>query len=248
MRDHVRKNAAGWNARADEYQERHREQLLHPLAWGVWEIDEAELRILGDVRGKRVLELGCGAAQWSGFLARDRGAMPVGLDLSAGQLRHARRFTGELGVALPLVRGDAEALPFAGASFDLVFCDHGATSFTDPRHTVPEAARVLRPGGRFAFNMSSPLRDLCWNAERDEIVESLQRDYFGLFRLEEKDEVDFQLPYGGWIRLFRSAGLVVEDLVEIRPPAGAGTTYEGYAPLEWARRWPAENVWVLRKE
>jgi SAM-dependent methyltransferase len=247
MRSHVVKNRSFWNRSSDAYQRTHGEQLRNPKAWGVWEIPEAALGILGDVRGKRVLELGCGGAQWSAFLARDGGRL-VGLDISESQLRHAREFLNEMQAQVPLVHADAERLPFADASFDIVFCDHGAVSFTDPHHTVPEAARVLAPGGRLAFNMSSPIHGLCWDAAADRIVDRLQRPYFGTHRLEDENEVDFNLPYGDWIRLFRSCRLAVENLVELRPPQSAETTYEGYAPLEWARQWPAENVWVLRKE
>jgi SAM-dependent methyltransferase len=247
MRDHVAKNRTHWNDSSDLYQETHGEQLLYPKAWGVWEIDESDLQILGDVRGKRVLELGCGAAQWSAFLARDGGRL-VGLDVSERQLHHARGFLEQVGIQLPLVQADAEHLPFRDACFDVVFCDHGATSFTDPRHTIPEAARVLTPGGVLAFNISSAIRDMCWEAAGDRIVDRLQSSYFEMHRLEDENEVDFNLPYGGWIRLFRGCGLVIEDLVELRPPESAQTTYEDFVPLEWARRWPAENIWVLRKE
>ncbi len=244
---HIRQNRATWNATSDAYQERHDEQLRHPKAWGVWELDESELDILGDVSGKRVLELGCGASQWGAFLARD-GARMVGMDLSERQLAHARRFTTELGVTVPLVHANAERLPFRDASFDVVFCDHGATSFSDPFRTIPEAARVLAPGGRLAFNMSSPLRDVCYDAGKDAITDRLARSYFDLNRTVFDDTVDFQLPYGEWIRLFRRSGLVVEDLVEPRPPDDARTSYEDYAPLAWSRQWPSENVWVLRRE
>ena len=247
MHDHVAKNRRFWNAFSDLYQDTHGEQLRHPKAWGVWEIDESQLGILGDVRGKRVLELGCGGAQWSAFLARDGGRL-VGLDVSERQLRHARAFLDELNVHVPLVQGDAETLPLADASFNIVFCDHGAPSFTDPRHTIPEAARVLADGGRLAFNISSPIRDICWEEEGDRVLDRFQRSYFGTHRLEDANEVDFNLPFGEWIRLFRQCRLAVEDLVEIRPPESARTTYAAYVPLEWARRWPAENVWVLRKE
>ena len=110
-------------------------------------------------RGKDVLEFGCGAAQWSIALAK-RGARPVGLDLSDRQLEHARRLMAEAGVDFPLVHASAESVPLPDASFDIVFCDHGAMTFADPYRTVPEAARLLRPGGLFAFNHGSTIADL----------------------------------------------------------------------------------------
>lgn len=244
---HTKKNAAYWDRTSDDYQRTHAEQLnKKALAWGVWAIPEAELHILGDVAGKDILEFGCGGAQWSIFLAK-LGARPVALDLSEAQLDHARRLMRESGVDFPLVHASAESVPLPDASFDIVFCDHGAMSFSDPHRTVPEAARLLRSGGLFAFNMASPILELCWSDAEDRIQTSLARDYFGMRGGEDDDTVVFQLPYGEWIRLFRTNGLIIEDLVELQPPPDAMTTYTEYVPLDWARRWPAENIWRLRK-
>lgn len=242
---HVRKNRRHWEETADEYQATHGRQLARLGRWGTWGIPEGRVRALGDVCGLDVLEYGCGAAQWSIWLAR-RGARPVGMDLSARQLAHARTLVARARVRLPLVQADAERAPFADESFDLVMCDHGAMSFADPYRTVPEAARLLRPGGRLVFNMGSAWHFVCWENEAGSVSERLQRDYFGMRRWDE-DTVDFQLPYGEWIRLFRRSGLEVLDLIELRPTPSARTTYRWFAPLDWARRFPAENIWVVRR-
>lgn len=244
---HIRKNRRYWDRVSQEYQQLHGRQLNRwdRAAWGVWGIPESRLHLLGDVRGLDVLEYGCGAGQWAIWLSRE-GARPVALDLSIRQLRHARELMEDAGVRFPLVNANAERSPFADESFDLVFCDHGAMTFADPQRTVPEAARLLRPGGRLVFNMASTLHFLCWNQDEDVLGERLVRDYFTMRKWDE-ESVDFQLPYGAWIRLFRANGLEVEDLVELRPSANARTTYPWFAPLEWARRFPAENVWKVRK-
>ena len=172
--------------------------------------------VLGDVAGKDILEFGCGAAQWSIALAK-RGARPVGLDLSARQLEHARRLMAEAGVDFPLVEASAEAVPLPDASFDIVFCDHGAMTFADPYRTVPEAARLLRPGGLFAFSHHSPIETICWPLDAEEVGDRLALDYFGMHAIDDGEDISFQLPYGEWIRLFRANGFVVEDLIEPRP-------------------------------
>ncbi len=240
-------NRKFWDQQAHDYQELHQEQLRGGLEWGVWSIPESRVQALGDVAGKDVLEYGCGAAQWSLALAR-LGARATGIDLSHEQLEFARASAQELGIDVELVCGNAEETPFDDASFDIVFCDHGAMTFADPHRTVPEVSRLLRPGGLFAFNMTSTLLDLCWDPKTEKASDRLHETYFGIHRLQEPDTVSFNQTYGDWIRLFRANGLLVEDLIEIRPDEDSETTYAGYAPRSWARRWPAESLWKLIRE
>ena len=248
LSEHAARNRASWNADADAYQARSGPQLAAGggMAWGVWQIPEAELGVLGEVAGRDILELGCGAAQWSIALAR-AGARPVGLDLSERQLVHAVRLAAEAGVDLPLVHASAEAVPLADRSFDIVFCDHGAMSFADPYRTVAEVARLLRPGGLFAFSHASPIIDIAWAPDAERAGDRLVLDYFGLTRIEDDDGVAFQLPYGEWIRLFRTNGFEILDLIEPRPTPDATSSYRDEAEREWSRRWPAECIWRLRR-
>jgi SAM-dependent methyltransferase len=243
------RNRAYWDRTSDEYQARNAEFIGRPEPrWGMWQLPESELGILGDVAGKDVLELGCGAAQWSILLAQ-AGARVVALDNSARQLEHARKLIAAAGVDVPLVHASADAVPLPDGSFDVVFCDHGAMTFADPYRTVPEAARLSRAGGLFAFSHSTPLAMCCWNPETDSIEPRLVGEYFGMHRFDElpDEPVDFNLPYGEWIRLFSEHGFRVEALVEVRPPEGAETTYRTPAETEWARSWPMEEIWKCRK-
>jgi SAM-dependent methyltransferase len=247
LSEHARRNRAAWNADADDYQARHGQQLAgEGKAWGNWNFPESALGVLGEVAGRDILELGCGAAQGSIDLAR-AGARPMGLDLSEGQLAHARRLILQAGVEVPLVQASAEAVPLADASFDIVFCDHGAMNFADPYRTVPEVARLLRPGGLFAFCHLSPILDLCWPDDADRAGDRLVRDYFGMHRIDAVDEMVFQLPYGEWIRLFLANGLEILDLIEPRPAPDAVSSYRDDEERAWARRWPAECIWRLRR-
>jgi len=248
LTDHAARNKAMWDDYSDEYQAKHSEELVFRdgLAWGTTRTPESELRVLGDVAGRDILEFGCGAAQWSIALAR-LGARPVGLDLSDRQLHHARRLMAEAGVEFPLIHASAEAVPLPDGGFDIVFCDHGAMSFADPYRTVPEAARLLRPGGLFAFCHHSPLETICWPLDADEVGERLALDYFGMHQFDDGEEVFFNLPYGEWIRLFRANGFVIEDLIEPQPGPDATSSYRSAAALAWARHWPGEEIWRLRR-
>jgi SAM-dependent methyltransferase len=240
---HVRHNRAFWDADSDAYQNDHGDALDRaPLAWGAYRIPEAELQVLGDVRDRDVLELGCGAAQWSIALVRE-GARVVGLDLSEHQLRHARADDP----SLPLVHASGEQVPFADSAFDVVFCDHGAMSFCEPDVIVPECARVLRAGGLLAFCCTHPLLYLTWDPVERRQTRKLQIDYAALGEMPPEDgTIDWALSAGEWIRVLRGRGFEVEDLIELVAPEAATTTYEDFAPAKWARRWPAEWIWRAR--
>jgi SAM-dependent methyltransferase len=246
--EHERRNREFWDADADDYQAVHEPNLDTPT-WGVWELPESEVGAVGDVRGLDVLELGCGDARWSVHLAR-AGARVVALDQSAGQLRHARALLTTTAQPVVLLAASAEAVPLAAATFDLVLCDHGAMSFCDPQRSVAEVARLLRSGGRLVFSHTTPWPYLAWNFEKERVGRRLRRSYFGMHRFDDgagEGTVDFQLPYGEWIRCFRRHGLVVDDLVELRAPRHATTTFADF-DARWARRWPAEQIWVTHKD
>jgi SAM-dependent methyltransferase len=244
------RHRAAWDRVSEEYQARHAEFIGRPEPRrGMWQLPESELRVLGDVGDKDVLELGCGAAQWSMHLA-GQGACVVGLDNSERQLEHARELIARAGVDFPLLHASAEEVPLPDASFDVVFCDHGGMTFGDPYRTVPEAARLLRPDGLFAFSHSSPLAMICSDDEAERMVPRLVAPYFGMHRFDDgPDEPgSFNLPYGEWIRLFRENGLRLDALIEIRPPEGAESTYRSAEDTGWARSWPIEEIWRCVKE
>jgi SAM-dependent methyltransferase len=205
--------------------------------------------VLGDVAGLDVLELGCGAAQWSIALAA-RGARVTGLDLSGEQLRQAREAAAAAGVEIELVQASAEDVPLADASFDVVFCDHGAIGWADPLVLIPECARLLRSGGLLAWCWGTPMLESCWPLDAERAGTTLVRDYFGMHRyVDETDgSITFMLPHSDTIAALRGAGLVVESLLELRPPPDATSTYRPEPEeLEWARRWPMEEIWRARK-
>jgi SAM-dependent methyltransferase len=244
--EHVQRNRSAWDGWAHEYVDAGRRNWASDVpTWGIWDIPEAQAGMLPpDCEGLDAVELGCGTAYVSAWLGR-RGARPVGIDNSEAQLTTARRYQEEFGLTFPLHHGNAEATPFADASFDLAISEYGASIWCDPYAWIPEAARLLRPDGRLHFLVNSPL--LMLFAEDDENVPAgttLLRDYFGMHRFEWPDDpsVEFHLGHGEMIRLLRECGFEVEALVELQAPEGATTRYPFVTP-EWAHRWPSEEVW-----
>lgn len=248
--DHVHRNRAAWDVDAAEYLEPGRQSWsAGEPRWGIWRVPEAQLPVLPDVNGLDVIELGCGTAYVSAWLAR-RGANVVGIDNSRVQLNNARGFQREFGLDFPLIHANAEAVPLADGAFDLAISEYGACLWCDPYRWIPEAARLLRPQGRLIFLTNSTLLMLCMTElETDGPAgDRLLRDYFGMHRFEWPDDpgVEFHLGYGDWIRLLRRNGFEVEDLLEVRPAEDAVSRYP-FVNLEWSRRWPCEEIWKARK-
>jgi SAM-dependent methyltransferase len=241
-------NRRGWDRTSDWY-DRHNRRTLEregAEAWGCFRAPESEAHWLPPVRGRDVLELGCGAARW-GISLRRRGARVVGVDQSMSQLGKARSLAVRRRVRLPLVRANAQQIPFRDRSFDLVFCDWGAMTFADPRFTVPECARVLRHGGHLVFSTGSWLGLVGWERRPDRLTRRLRRPYFGSIGRPVGEMVEFRPGPGEWIELFVANGFVVERMSETRPPPGARTTYLSASDVRWARNWPTEMIWRVRR-
>jgi SAM-dependent methyltransferase len=248
--EHVARNRRFWNDYAPKWVQAGREdwEAAEPR-WGNWRVPESEVGLLPpELEGKDAIELGCGTGYVSSWLAR-RGAKPVGIDNSEAQLETARRFQQEFGLEFPLLHGNAEEVPYPDASFDLAISEYGASIWADPYRWIPEASRLLRPGGELVFLVNSVFAMLCYPDDENEPPgERLLRPYFGMYRYEwpEDESVEFHLPHGKLIALLRESGFEVEELIEIQPPEGSTTRFPG-SSLEWSRRWPLEEAWRARK-
>ena len=248
--DSVARNVRSWTQANEEYTDARATQAWagDGVGWGLWGITEADVGALGDVAGLDVVEFGCGTAHFSARLAR-LGARPVGVDPTPAQLATARRMQAETGIVFPLVEAPGERVPLPDASFDLAVSEYGASIWADPALWVPEAARLLRLGGRLVFLCNSPLVILC-SPDTGQADERLRRPQFGMYRFEWPGEagVEFHLAHGDWIRLLRGNGFTIEDMIELQAPADAEQhRFYDFVTPEWARQWPAEDIWVARK-
>ena len=248
--EHVGPNAEWWESRRpDQMELALRQWSADEPTWGIFGIPESSVSLLPvDLEGKAAVELGCGTGYVSAWLAR-RELNRVGVDPTPGQLSIARHFQVQQDLHFPLVRAAAEQVPLSGGTFDLVISEYGAAIWADPYRWIPEAARLLRPGGQLVFLGNSTLLMLCVpDVDGEPAADRLLRAQFGMHRFDWPDDptVEFHLSHGDWIRVLRANALEVEDLIELRPPAGARTKYP-FVTADWARRWPCEEAWVARR-
>jgi SAM-dependent methyltransferase len=249
--EHVGRNRLYWDGLAKRYVAAgERAWASAEPCWGIWHVPESELHLLSEpLEGKDTIELGCGTAYVSAWLAR-RGARPVGIDNSAVQLATAQRLQQQYSLDFPLIHGNAETVPYPDASFDFAISEYGACLWADPERWVPECARLLRSDSQLVFLTNSFLLALCVPDEDGEAAtDRLLRPAFGMYRLEDPgvSGVEFHLSHADWISLLRSSGFEIEELIDVRPAEDATSRYD-FVTLQWARNWPCEEVWKVRKK
>jgi SAM-dependent methyltransferase len=233
-------NAAWWDADADDYHVEHGAFLgVADFVWCPERLREADAHLLGEVAGLDVLEVGCGSAPCARWLAA-QGARVTAFDLSAGMLAYAAAANVATGLDVPLVRANAERLPFASESFDIACSAFGAVPFVaDLAGTFGEVARVLRPGGSWVFAVTHPMR---WIFPDDPGPNGLRvtGSYFDRTPYVEVDAdgratyVEYHRTLGDLVRALTGAGLVLEDLVEPEWPDGHADEWGQWSPLRGA--------------
>jgi ubiquinone/menaquinone biosynthesis C-methylase UbiE len=247
--DYLARNIENWTESNQQYGDARAEQSWgkDEITYGVFGIPEREVRVLPDFAGKDVVEIGCGTAYFGAWLKKLGAARVVGVDPTPAQLDSARRCNEKFGLGLELIQAYGESVPLPDDSFDLAVSEYGASIWADPTKWIPEAARLLRPGGHLVFLRNSTVSMLCMALEGQ--TESLQRPQPELRKITWADtgETNFHAPPGELIDILGNAGFVVERLVELYAPEDAKThEYYKYVTAEWGRKWPAEEIWRAR--
>lgn len=219
--------------------------------WGVWHVPESKVRILPDVNGLDVIELGCGTAYFGAWLKKLGARRVVGVDITPAQLASARAMEAEFGLGLELIEANAEDVPLPDGSFDLAFSEYGASLWCDPYRWIPEAARLLRPAGELIFVRNSDLQMVC-SPDEDRVAERLVRPLRDMNRLDWTSEgevsTEFHIDTSDMFGLLKQSGFEVLDFRFVYAPDGAvDHPYYSFVPAAWAKRWPAEEIWRARK-
>jgi SAM-dependent methyltransferase len=252
--DYAVRNRASWTLANAQYTAGSARQswAQDHVRWGVWKVPEDEIKVLPDVHGLDVIELGCGTAYFGAWLKRRGARRVVGVDITPAQLATAREMNAEFGLGLEFIEANAEKVPLPDASFDLAFSEYGASIWCDPYLWIPEAARLLRPGGEILFMRNSTLQMLC-SPDDDIVGERLVRPQKGIHRFDWEDEesgasTDFHISGSDLFGLLRETGFEVLDFREIYAPEDAvDHPYYKWTPAAWSKRWPSEEIWRARK-
>src|SRR5215472_4317060 len=251
--DYIARNQAVWTKANKRFTaELAREAWAqNDVTWGTWDAPETLLNVLPDVNGLDVIELGCGTGYFGAWLKQRGARRVVGVDVTPAQLSTAQVLSREFKLDLELLEANAENVPLPDESFDVAISEYGASLWCDPYLWIPEAARLLRRGGELIFLRNSTLVMLCTPDEAN-VSRRLVRPQKDMNRFDWIDEdgptTEFHISGSDMFTLLRDTGFDVIDFRELFAPEDA-TDQEHYTWVDanWAKRWPAEEIWRARK-
>ena len=250
--DYVSTNQQHWDDMAHEWVESGRRAWASEPTWGEWGIPEIDLGLIpSDMTGMRAIELGCGTGYISAWM-HNRGASVVGVDNSAKQLATAKQLAAEHGADIEFIHGPAESVPYPDGSFDYAVSEYGAALWSDPYVWIPEAHRLLKPGGRLVFLSSTILAVACFPWSGEDADYTLHRPTFEIGRTDwtevavDPGGIEFHLKISDWFALFKKTGFTVDRFIELRNPDPQAA--DRFAiPAQWAHDHPSEQIWELTK-
>lgn len=252
-KDHVSVNRDVWEKDADNWVEiGERLWKLDKPVWGNWSVADVAWDLLPpDLTGKDAIELGCGTGYVSGWMVR-RGARVTAIDISPAQLETARQLAQTHGADIAFLEGNAEETGLEDEAFDFAISEYGAAIWCHPDKWLREAWRLLRPGGELVFLGNHPMVLLCSPLSGAPCDTTLHRPYRGMWGADwtevefEPSGICFNLTMSDWFKLFLDIGFAVENYQELFAPEHETYT-KAAVPAEWAKVYPVEQVWHLKK-
>ena len=251
--EHVRENQAYWDGMANDWVSAgERSWKQKTPTWGIWGISETHLNLLPpDMSNMKTIELGCGTGYVSSWM-NSRGAEVVGIDNSLNQLQTAEQLRRKYDLDIKFIHANAEEVHYPDSHFDFAISEYGAAIWCDPFIWIPEAYRLLKPGGQLTFLGTHPLALITTPLDGSKCDETLHRPYFGLHILDWRNVdidpggIEFNLTHSDWFSLFNETGFEVLDYLELQAPK-VESEDKFSIPASWAKSWPSEQVWKLRK-
>ena len=251
--EHVRVNRTYWDDMADQWiSAGEKNWALSSPIWGIWGLPDSQLNLLpSDMNGMKAIDLGCGTGYVSAWMSQ-RGAEVTGIDNSPEQLKTAENLKGEYNLDIEFIYGNAEKVPYPDSTFDFAFSEYGAAIWCDPHIWIPEAYRLLKDGGLLTFLGTHPMAMIATPLNGAKCDEGLHRPYFGMHSLDwrhvefDPGGIEFNLTHSDWFRLFNDTGFEVINYLELQAPDDEAEDQFAIS-AEWAKSWPAEQVWQLRK-
>lgn len=250
--DYAVRNREVWTKSNAEYtaQQAREAWATSEIRWGVWRTPESALHVLPEMRGRDVIELGCGTGYFGAWLKRAGARRVVGVDVTPAQLATAREMNQEFGLGLEFIEANAEDVPLPDASFDIAFSEYGASIWCDAYRWIPEVARLLRPGGEVIFLRNTDLVTVC-SLDEEKVGERLVLPLRGMNRLDwtsDGPSTEFHISTSEMFQLLRRTGFDVLDFRELYASEEAvDHPYYSYVPAAWAKKWPSEEIWRARK-
>ena len=216
-------NRLSWNRLSDFYQSS-KSITLNDIHYGPYSPGEKHYKLLGDVKGLKCLELGCGGGQISIVLSKWGASEVIGLDISEKQLEFARSLAQKESVDVTFIRENMEDLSrFDDNTFDLVISSHAIGYVENINNVILEVHRVLRANGKFVFCCLHPFHPVIWEALEEQSFDKVSsyftstRDIWDWIDEQKQSVATFGQTYHRfeeWINILTDTGFTIKRVIE----------------------------------